>query len=202
MKVVIVGTGSMAQEAVSILRTDRNFEICGYTDSDPEKKGRKFLDIEVIGTNDVWPSLYKQGIHGAVVAVGFDNNLREKYFHQLKDIGFEMINVIHPSAIIDPYASISEGVFIGPGCTISLRTKIEHNTIIEAGTVIGANTQIADNVYIGIGCNIDGGGYIKRNAHLEPGCSVAAFVNIGKNVFVQPGTAVTENLEDEVRNEA
>lgn len=199
MKVVIVGAGSTAQEVASILLCDRNFQIIGFTDNNKETKGKKILGIEVIGTHDILSTLYKEGIKGAVVAIGYDNNIREKYFHQLKEIGYEMINAVHPSAILDQTVSLSEGVIIGAGCIISPMVKIEKNTIIEPGVIIGANTQIADNVYVGVGCCISGGSYIKRNAFLGAGCSVASFVKIGKNVKVSPGTSVSKDIRDLVR---
>ena len=186
----------------SILKNDRNFQIVGFTDKDDKKKGKKILGIEVIGKHSVLKDLFKQGVRGAVVAVGYDNNIREKYYHELTEIGFEMINVIHPSALVDPSSVITEGVAIGPGCIVSPMVSIERNTILEEGVIIGANTQIADNVYIGVGSSISGGSFIKRNAFLSAGCSVAPFVTVGKNAFVGPGLAVAKDIPDKVRGRA
>jgi len=199
MKVVILGVGSTAQSVASILLNDRNFQIVGFTDKDKKSKGKKIFDSEVIGNHDILKDIFKEGVKGAVVAIGYDNNVREKYFHELKDIGYEMINVIHSSAVVDRSAVLTEGVVIGPGCIISPIVRIEHNTILEAGVMIGPDTQIADNVHIGIGCCIGGGSFIKRNAFLSTGCSIAAFVTIGKNVRVSPGTSIIKDIPDEIR---
>ncbi|MCX5713756.1 MAG: NeuD/PglB/VioB family sugar acetyltransferase [Candidatus Omnitrophica bacterium] len=199
MKIIIVGAGSTAQSIASILRCDRNFQVVGFTDKDKSTKGKKIFGLDVIGPHVVLKDIFKEGIRGAVVAIGYDNNIREKYFHELKDIGYEMINVIHPSAIIDHSVSLTEGVIIGPGCIISPMVKIERNTILESGVIIGANTQIADNVYIGIGCCVSGSSFIKRNAFLSAGCSVAPFVTIGKNAKIGPGASVSKDVPDEVR---
>ena len=202
MKVIIVGAGSTAQGVASILLSDRNFQVVGFTDKDNKSKGKKILDIEVIGSHDLLRDLFASGIHGAVVAIGYDNNLRERHFHRLREIGFEMVSAVHPSALIDRSANIGGGVVISPGCIISPMVKIEQNTILAPGVIIGAETQIADNVYIGIGCNISGGTFIKRNAFLSAGCSVAPFVTVGKNSKIKPGTSVVKNVPDKVRNKA
>jgi len=199
MKVIIVGAGSTAQSVASILLTDRNFQVVGYTDKDATSKGKKILGIEVIGAHNILKDLFKQGIRGAVVAIGYDNNVREKYFHMLKDIGFEMINLVHPSALIDQSVTLSEGVVIAAGCIVSPMVKIASNTTLGAGVIIGTDTQIADNVCIGIGSCISGGVLIKRNAFLSTGCSVDAFVTIGKNVKVDSGTSIIKNIPDRVR---
>jgi len=196
MKVIIVGAGSTAQSVASILLDDRNFQVVGFIDQDNKSKGKKILGIEVIGTHDLLKDLFRDGIRGAVAAVGFDNNIREKYFHELKEIGFEMINVIHRSVIIDQSAGIKEGVIVSPGCIISPMVRIERNTILESGVIIGANTQIADNVYIGAGCCIGGASFIKRNAFISVGCSVAAFVNVGKNAKIAPGSSIVKDVPD------
>lgn len=202
MKVIIVGAGSAALSTTSILLNDRNFQVIGFTDVDKQAKGKKILGIEVVGTHAILPDLFRQGIRGAVIAIGYDNNIREKYFHQLKEIGFEMINVVCPSAIIANSALISEGVIIEPGCVISPGVRIDRNTILEAGVNVGADTQISDNVSVGIGCNISGGCSIKRNVFLAAGCSVAPFVTIGKNAVIPPGSSVTKNISDKVRSKA
>jgi len=200
MKVIIAGAGSTAQSIASILMDDYNFKVIGFTDKDNKSKGKKILGVEVIGNHSLWKGLFRQGICGAVVAIGYDNNMREEYFHELKGMGFEMINVIHKSAFIDKGVIIDEGVVVGPGCILNPMVKIERNTILEAGVVLGANTQIADNVYVGIGCNIGGESLIKRNAFLSSGCSVAPFVTIGKNVKLSPGVSVDKNIPDRLRS--
>jgi sugar O-acyltransferase (sialic acid O-acetyltransferase NeuD family) len=199
MKVVIIGSGSSAMFVTSILLHDRNYEIVGFVDQDEKQKNKEILGYKVIGKPDILKDLFKQGVHGGVVAIGSDNNLREKYFHQMKAIGYEMINVIHPSALIDAHASITEGIVIGQGCNVGPHVFIEHNTIIDAGAIIGVNTQIADNVYVGVGASVSGGVVIKRNVLLGAGSSVAPFVVIGKNNHVSPGTSVIKDVKDKIR---
>jgi FlaA1/EpsC-like NDP-sugar epimerase len=84
MKVVILGTGSTALSVTSVLLNDRNFQIVGFTDKDNRTKGKKIFGIEVMGTHKILKDLFKKGVRGAVVAVGYDNYLREKYFYELQ----------------------------------------------------------------------------------------------------------------------
>jgi len=200
MKIVILGTGSTAQSIASIILSNRDFQVVGFT-SNKREEGKLILGVKVIGTHDILADLFRQGVRGAVAAVGYDNKIREKYFYELKDIGFELINVVHHSALIDQSAEIGEGVVIGPGSIILPMVKIGRNTQLEAGVIVGANAQIGDNVYIGIGCNISGASCIKRNAFLSPGCSIAPLVTVGKNAKVAPAASVTKNIPDRVRGE-
>jgi UDP-N-acetylglucosamine acyltransferase len=56
--------------------------------------------------------------------------------------------MIHPTALIDPKAEISEGVEIGP------YSVIEKNVLIGEGTKIGPHVVIREGTYIGKQCQI------------------------------------------------
>ncbi len=199
MKVVIIGAGTTAKMAVAVLRQHVSFEVVGLTHNDEELVGKKILGLSVMGTHDILGTLFRQGVRGAVVAIGYDNATREKYFHQAKKIGFELINLVDPTAHIDRDVIFGKGIIIMPGCIISPGVKIDDNVIVEAGSVIGVDTSIGANVYLGIGCRVGGASFILRNAHIGTGCSVAPGVNVGKNTIIAPGTAVGGDVPDLIR---
>lgn len=49
---------------------------------------------------------------------------------------------IHPSAVIDPAAELSDGVSIGPQCVIEASVKIGTGTRLGPGCVIGAGSEL------------------------------------------------------------
>ena len=50
---------------------------------------------------------------------GFKNNdLRKKFFLKFKQIGFNVVNAIHPSSIISKNVAVGEGVVIFQGVII------------------------------------------------------------------------------------
>lgn len=56
--------------------------------------------------------------------------------------------MIHPTAIIDPTASLDEGTTVGPFCVIGADVNIGKNNIIESHVVIKGPTVIGDNNHI------------------------------------------------------
>jgi UDP-N-acetylglucosamine acyltransferase len=50
--------------------------------------------------------------------------------------------VIHPTAIIDPHASLDEGVHVGPYCVIGAQVEIGSGTRIDSHVVINGPTKI------------------------------------------------------------
>lgn len=79
---------------------------------------------------------------------------------------------IHPSAVIDPSATLGEG------CSIGAFTLIGPNAQIGAGSKIGAQVMIGADVQIGQGCEIHAG------AKLQPR------VRAGDRLVVQPGSVL------------
>lgn len=79
---------------------------------------------------------------------------------------------IHPTAVIDPAASVGAGAAIGP------------YVIIGAGVNIGTGAQIAGHVFIGANSRIG------ANALIHAGVRIGANVRIGDNFIAQPGGVI------------
>jgi len=198
LDVVIVGAGSMARMAITILRHDHNIRVIGLVDVERPKEERRVVDIPVIGDHSLLDGLLRQGVRGTLVAVG-DNYIREQRFYEVSRMGFDLITAVHPSAQIAPDVALGDGCIIGEGVILSTGVVVHNNVIIEAGTVISVSAEIGENVFVGPGVCIGGEVRVGRNCHLDPGVSVAPSIRVGKNVFVEAGTAVRADFPDRPR---
>ncbi len=81
-------------------------------------------------------------------------------------------NGISPHAVIDPSATLGEGVHVGAF------------SVVGAGAVIGAGTRIADHVSIAEGVTIDAGCQIQAGVRLQRG------VHLGARVILQPNVVI------------
>jgi UDP-3-O-[3-hydroxymyristoyl] glucosamine N-acyltransferase len=79
---------------------------------------------------------------------------------------------IHPSAVIDPTATLGAGVRIGPHAVIGARCRVDDRTMIAACAVIG------DDVHIGGDC------IVYPNVSVREGC------RIGERCILQPGAVI------------
>ncbi len=91
---------------------------------------------------------------------------------QLMDSGPDIDDGIHPSAIIDPRATLGEGVAVGP------------LAVIGPGVRIGARGRI------GAGCMIGKGAMLGEDALLMPRVHIAHGVRIGARFIAQPGVVI------------
>jgi UDP-3-O-[3-hydroxymyristoyl] glucosamine N-acyltransferase len=79
---------------------------------------------------------------------------------------------IHPSAVVDPGATLASGVSVGP------LSVIEAGAVIGEGSVIGSGCLIGREVRIGSGCR------------LYPGAVIRERCILGDRVILQPGAVI------------
>ncbi|SHG29472.1 UDP-3-O-(3-hydroxymyristoyl)glucosamine N-acyltransferase [Cognatishimia maritima] len=88
------------------------------------------------------------------------------------DLGHGAAVGIHPSAVVDPKATIGQNVSVGP------------LAVIEAGARIGDNCQIGAQCYIGLDVTLG------ANAVLRDHVSLLARVSIGDDFWCQSGARI------------
>jgi sugar O-acyltransferase (sialic acid O-acetyltransferase NeuD family) len=134
------------------------------------------MGIPILGGGEKLAELYKQGIRLAVNAVGGigDIQVRVKIFERLAQHGFACPSLVHPSAYVEPSASLAAGVQIFPHAYIGSEASIGFGAIINTGTIVSHECHIGDYV------------------NLSPGAILAGQVEIGDKVLI--GMGVTINL--------
>lgn len=84
----------------------------------------------------------------------------------------EAMSGIHPTAVIDPSASLGAGVAVGPFC------------VIGAGAQIGAGSVLMSHVTIAAGA------VLGQNNTLHAGVRIGRRVKIGDNAMLQPNAVI------------
>lgn len=156
---------------VEILRAQGTHTPIGFIDADPALAGADVAGLPVFGHVNALSKLRQRRIKAAIIAIG-DNAARITYAAALREHGFELVNAIHPSAVVSPSAVIGT------------------NVVIAAGAVIGTETRIGDNVIINTAAVIDHECEIGMGAHICPNASLAGRVRIGARAFVGLGAQV------------
>lgn len=80
--------------------------------------------------------------------------------------------IIHPSAVVDREATVSQEAYIGPGC------------VIEAGAVIGAGCVLQAQVYVGRHARMGEDCWIRPHATIGDYCELGNRVNIHNGAVI------------------
>lgn len=197
MKIAIIGAGGQARIVYEILSYDRNMEVVAFVDNVIHGNDEQIMGIPVVGDHSVLPKLIESGVRGAIIAVG-DNQIRAARFEEIKGMGLELVNAIHPEACVAPSAKLGKGVTICMGAIISTGARIANNTIINTGAIIEHENDIGEHVHIGPGCSIAGRVTIKKGTFIGISSVVKEYVTIGENTIIGAGSVVLENIPDNV----
>jgi sugar O-acyltransferase (sialic acid O-acetyltransferase NeuD family) len=197
MKIVIIGAGGQARIVYEIMSYDRNIEVVAFVDNVMRGNDEQTMGIPVIGDHTVLPKLIKNGIKGAIVAVG-DNEIRATHFEELKSMGLELVSAIHPTSHIAPSARLGHGSTIAIGAIISTGARIGDNVIINTGATIDHEDEIEDHVSVGPNCSIAGRVTVKKGAFIGIGSVVKEYLTIGENSIIGAGSVVLEDVPDNV----
>ena len=117
--IVIVGArmDGHAGVVLDLIAKTKTFKVIGFLDNTPEFKGTYINNIPVLGSSSNFKTQKFESIifH---IAIG-DNAARGKLFKELTKQGYEVVSLIHPSAIVSEKAKIGNGCFIGAGAIIN-----------------------------------------------------------------------------------
>ena len=141
----------------------------------------KYPQIKQCGHWDVVGNEDDLKAHGssydAIFVALSHNKLRKLKLNELKNLGFRSTALISPYAIISEYAEINDAVLIVANSTINYGVKIGEGCIINTGATIDH------------GCVID------PYVHVSPGVNIAAEVRVGEFSWVGIGSTLTHHIK-------
>jgi len=203
-RILILGGGGYAKMCIDILTQLKTYEIVGIIDKDLAI-GTNVLGVPVLGRDKDLQGFYDDGVRLAVNAIGAisNHNIREKMYQKLKDIGFILPNLIHPSASLEPSVSLGEGTHIMAHAVVGSEVRIYNNCILNSSSVISHDCLLEDNVHIAPGAILAGMVHVKKNTLIGMGSTIYLNVTIGENVTSYNGCHISKNISDHqiIRNE-
>jgi UDP-N-acetylbacillosamine N-acetyltransferase len=174
-KLVIWGASGHALVVADIIRSAGAYEIAGFLDDDPGRRGLTFCGSHILGGRDELKAACKDGITHAIIAVG-DCFARVSMAVLARREGFDLATAIHPRAIV------ASDVLPGAG------------TVIAAGAVVNPGACLGDNVIVNTCASIDHECVIEDGAHICPGVHLAGRVRIGRMTQVGIGSAIKDRV--------
>ncbi len=195
-RIILVGARADGQAGVvlDIAREFGLFEVVGFLDDNASLHDTCVLGLRVFGgVADAVQVAREQNIDGFHLCIG-DNTFREKCFRMIVSAGLNVVNVIHPSAVVSKSCVLGCGVFIGPGVVLTHNVQVGDNVIINTASTVDHDNVLEDGVFLGPGCHLAGRVKVRRGAFLGTGAAVIPDVVVGEYAVVGAGAVVIREV--------
>lgn len=194
---VIVGSGGFSREtveavnAINAASTDGPvWDVLGYLDDDPARKGQSFVGVEVLGGTERLAELPDAKV---VVGPGYPA-ARRTIVERLALPPERYATLIHPRAVVPPSCTIGEGTVILAGVVCTVDVTIGAHVGVMPNVVFTHDDQIGDYVFVTASVALAGTVRVGDGAYLGQSATVRERLTIGAGAFVGMGAVVTKDV--------
>lgn len=99
------------------------------------------------------------------VAMG-NPQLRLRYLKELENAGYELVTLVHPSAVIMPSATVAGG------CIVEAQCVVNSNTVVKTGCILSAGSVVNHDCVLHEACHVDCCAVVPSGRHVPTGTKV------------------------------
>jgi len=191
--VFLFGASGHARVVLDILQLTEQYQVTYLLDDDERLHNKEFSSVPVIGGSDLLGSDQLAGMR-ALISIG-ENNSRRSVFKSVRSTGYDLLNAIHPSAIIAESVQLGVGIVVVAGGIINPGTSIGDNTIINTAATVDHDCMVGSHVHIAPGCHVCGHVQIGDGALIGAGSTIVPMIKIGDGAVIGAGATVTRDVE-------
>lgn len=191
---LILGAGGHGRVVADAARETGLYKRIAFLDDAlPAGKSNEY---EILGCFDDY-ALFSESFANAVVAIG-NNGARLQRLHQLKQAGYFLPAIVHPSAFVSDGAIIGSGTVVlggaiivtgarlGAGCIINTLASVDHDCVLGNGVHICPGAHLAGTVHVG------------DLTTVYTSAGVANNISIGRQSVIAAGAAVVCDIPPDV----
>ena len=191
-QVIIYGAGHHGRVVLETLRAQGSFEVAGFLDNDPSLHGSAVDGVQVYAD----PRAFKPSLSAAIVAIG-SNCMRVAIANTLRPT-FELINAVHPSAVVMSRTIMGTGILICAGAVVVTGARIENDVIINTHATIDHDSVLHAGAQVAAGVHTAGRAIIGYGAFVGVGAVLGPGVTIGDGSIVGAGSVVLTDVPPNV----
>lgn len=137
------------------------------------------------------------GVDRFAVCVGAEHGYaRSMTSAGLERLGMKRLDLVHPSAFIDPSAHLGAGCQVMPRAVVHKFVVVGEDVIINTAAVVDHECTIGDGAHIMGGAAISGRVQVGRFASVGTNATVLPDIRIGEGAYIGAGAVVTRDVPD------
>lgn len=188
--ITLIGAGGHASVVIdALLLRGTPVSDIRIRDGDIERDGSTMMGVAI-----AWPE-FSPLLKGKKVHFALGNCAsRAKLLAVAQAMSCVLETIVHPEAIISPFAEIGPGTFaaagsiVAPFAQVGTSVIINHGAVADHDCVIGDCTHIAPNATLGGGVTIGAGVLVGSGSTILPG------INVGDGAIIGAGALVAKDV--------
>ncbi|MFC0605133.1 acetyltransferase [Winogradskyella pulchriflava] len=193
-KIIIFGTGDIAQIANYYFENDSEYEVIAFTVDRDYINSNSFEGKPLVAFEDI-ETLYPSSNYKMFIALSYSkmNKIREAKYNEAKLKGYELVSYVSSKcSYVSQYAH-GDNCFIFEDNTIQPFVKIGNNVTLWSGNHIGHHSQIDDHNFVSSHVVISGHCRIKSNCFLGVNATLAHKITLEKETLLGAGAIISKN---------
>lgn len=195
-KIVIFGTGKIADQAYFYLTNDSPHEVVAFTvDREYLREGMK-MGLPVVAFEEV-QDVYSPNDYGMFVAVGYQdlNRFRAKKYEEARSKGYTLISYVSSRAANFGDIEVGDNCFVLEFAVLQPCSKIGNDVFIWSSNHIGHHAQVGDHCYIAGNVVISGSTNVGAYCFIGVNATLGHEISIGEESFIGAGSLITKDVE-------
>jgi sugar O-acyltransferase (sialic acid O-acetyltransferase NeuD family) len=195
-KLVIFGTGDIAQLAHFYFSEDSNYDVVAFVVDAAYLTSPTFCGLPVVAFEDV-VQIYPPQSHDFFVALSYTkiNALRKEKYLAAKAAGYKLASFISSQATILSKIPPGENCFIFEDNTIQPFVTIGNNVTLWSGNHIGHHSVIKDHTFISSHVVISGGVEVGEQCFIGVNSTLRDHIRVGDRCVIGAGALLLADAE-------
>lgn len=203
LPVIVIGAGGHASVVADALLASGRV-VLGFTDPAPARHDSRLCGLPVLGDDDALARYSPDEVelaNGLGSLGGAERPLRRRVQEGLEEQGWRFCSVVHPSALVSPFARleasvqlmagciVQPGALVGTGAIVNTAAVVEHDADVGAWSHIAPRALLCGEVRVGAASHVGAGAVVRQGLALGPVTLVGAGSVVVKS-FSGNGTLV------------
>lgn len=196
-KLIIFGTGDIAQLAKYYFDIDSSYEVVGFTVDKDYCLAPTFENLPLVPFEDVEKHFSPNEVE-MFIALSYAkmNKLRETKYLKSKEMNYTIASYISSHCTYLSQFPPGDNAFILEDNTIQPYVKIGKNVTLWSGNHIGHHSIIDNHNFISSHVVISGHCVVEPNCFIGVNATIGHQVTIAKETLVGAGAVITKNTEE------
>jgi acetyltransferase EpsM len=192
---LLFGGGGHGKTLIDLVSVLGSYQWGGIVDENLIP-GSRILDLPVFGGPDLLVDLYQAGFHKAINGVGGIGNVAARLlvFEKLDKAGFSFPSLVHPTAWVEPSATIETGAQVLPLTYVGTDSKIGFGSLLNAHVVVSHDCEIGECVNLSPGATLAGGVKIHNHAQIGMGVTINLNLTVGAEARIGNGATIKADV--------